>query len=266
MAAAIVASMRSPVSSARWAARSRVPFWAARKTRSRRTGVPMTSSRNWRANGSLCRPTEGSRVSTISRNCRRTASTGGLAGLPLAHGAGGVAEVLLHGPEDQVLFGTEVVEDGHLGDVGRVGDLLHGHVVEAALGEEGDRGPDDPPRRLQLLALAQPHHFGHGFTVPRRNLIPDEILTRYINWLHGGCHDRDPAKNRLRRLPRHDRPGRPGHADRVRGDRADRPGPGPRPRHRQDPVAGQRVRAGVGRGAAALRQAVRRRTAPSASS
>ena len=59
------------------------------------------------------------------------------------------------GPEQRGFLGREVVEEGPRRDVGRLRDLFHGDVREAALGDQAERDAAELAPGRQLLALAQ---------------------------------------------------------------------------------------------------------------
>ena len=69
--------------------------------------------------------------------------------------------------EERVLLRVEVPEERAGRDLRRGGDLLDGHVVEAAFGREPDRRVGDLLSGPELLALAQPSRHG-----TRRDLGP----------------------------------------------------------------------------------------------
>jgi len=59
------------------------------------------------------------------------------------------------GSEERRLFRWEVIEEGARGDVGGLGDVLHGHMSKAALGDQAEGDASDGPARREFLALTQ---------------------------------------------------------------------------------------------------------------
>ena len=74
----------------------------------------------------------------------------------------------LVGPvENEVVLDGEVVVDGLVGHLRRLGDLGDGHRVVPAGGEQQRRSVGDVLTGLRLLALPQPGFSRHGITVGR---------------------------------------------------------------------------------------------------
>ena len=86
----------------------------------------------------------------------------GLAGRLMHEALAQGRDPVLVGAEQRGFLGREVVEERARRHVGRLGDVLHGDVREAALGDQVERHPAERPAGGQLLALAQ-----RGARLPR---------------------------------------------------------------------------------------------------
>ena len=78
------------------------------------------------------------------------------------------------GPEQRRLLRGEVVEKGARRDVGRFGNVLHGHMRVAALGDQAEGDPADGAARGELLALTQ----GGTMQVERIRALSQILLIR----------------------------------------------------------------------------------------
>jgi hypothetical protein len=67
-----------------------------------------------------------------------------------------------HDAQDMVLT-LEVIEESPLADIRRLGNVLHCHAREAALGKEFKSTPEKSQACLGRTALAPPHAAGAGF-------------------------------------------------------------------------------------------------------
>ena len=80
---------------------------------------------------------------------------GGLAGRLVHDALAQRRDPVRVGAEQRGFLGREVVEERARRHVRRLGDVLHGDVREAALGDQVERHPAERPAGRQLLALAQ---------------------------------------------------------------------------------------------------------------